>query len=76
MLASYQELLSRKRVAFEPRGLAKVPRLPAGMFPHQRDVTVFALKAGCAGLFLDTGLGKTYCALAWGDAIVRHRLGR
>ena len=71
-LPAYQELLARKRIAFEARGLAKVPKLPDAMFPHQRDVTDFALRAGCAGLFLDTGLGKTYCALAWGNAIVRH----
>lgn len=71
-LASYQDLLARKRVAFEPRGLAKVPALNDAMFPHQRACTEFALEAGCAGLFLATGLGKSLCSLEWGRVIVEH----
>lgn len=71
-LASYQELLARKRVTFEPRGLSKVPPLNAAMFPHQRACTEFALEAGCAGLFLATGLGKSLCSLEWGRVIVEH----
>jgi hypothetical protein len=30
------------------------------------------LRAGCAALFLDTGLGKTLCALEWGRVVVEH----
>lgn len=71
-LASYQSLLARKRVAFEPRGLATVPALNPAMFPHQRACTEFALEAGCAGLFLATGLGKSLCSLEWGRAVVEH----
>lgn len=71
-LASYQDLLARKRVSFEPRGLARVPALNDKMFPHQRACTEFALEAGCAGLFLATGLGKSLCSLEWGRVIVEH----
>lgn len=70
--ASYQTLLDRKRVSFEARGLAKVPSLSDQMFPHQRHSTEFALRAGCSALFLDTGLGKSFCALEWARVIVEH----
>lgn len=73
-LSAYRELIARKRVAFEPRGFADVDegKLHPAMFPHQRHSTAFALRAGSAALFLDTGLGKTLSALAWGDEIVRR----
>lgn len=71
-LASYQDLLARKRVAFEPRGLAKVPALNSAMFPHQAHTTDFLLRSGCGAAFLDTGLGKSFVALEWGRVIVEH----
>lgn len=69
-MREYQELLARKRVAFNPSGLRRVPSLNAAMFPHQAHSTEFALRAGCAALFLDTGLGKSLCALDWGRIVV------
>lgn len=69
---AYHSLIAAKRVAFEPRGLAKVPNLNPTMNPHQAHCTDFALRAGGAALFLDTGLGKTLCALEWGRVIVEH----
>ena len=42
------------------------------MNPHQAHCTEFAIRAGSAALFLDTGLGKTLCALEWGRVIVEH----
>lgn len=71
-LASYQDLLARKRVAFEPRGLARVPALNGKMFPHQAHTTEFLLRAGCGAAFLDTGLGKSLVALEWGRVIAEH----
>lgn len=71
-LASYQELLARKRVAFEPRGLSKVPALNDAMFPHQAHTTEFLLRAGCGAAFLDTGLGKSLVALEWARVILEH----
>lgn len=68
-LEAYHELLARKRCAFEPRGIDDVPELHAGLFPHQRDVTEFLLRAGCGAAFLDTGLGKSFIALEWGRVI-------
>lgn len=72
MTTDYLTLLERKRVTFEPRGLQSVPALNDKLFPHQRHSTEFALRAGCAALFLDTGLGKSFCALEWGRVIVEH----
>jgi len=71
-LAEYHELIARKRVTFEPRGLSNVPSLNSAMFPHQHHSTEFALRTGCAALFLDTGLGKSLCALDYGRVIVEH----
>lgn len=69
-IAGYRALIARKQVAFEARGLDRWRALPADMFPHQAHGTEFALRAGCAALFYDTGLGKSYMALAWGERIV------
>lgn len=71
-LAGYHDLIARKRVAFRPHGLTEVPALHGDMFPHQRSSTEFALRAGCAALFLGTGLGKSLCALEFGRVVVKH----
>lgn len=70
MSIDYSDLLARKRVGFEAHGLAKVPKLNKQLFPHQRHSTEFALHAGCSALFLDTGLGKSFCALEFGRVVV------
>lgn len=63
-LEAYHAAIERKRVAFEPRGFE--PRsLHPSLKPHQAHCVEFAVRAGCAALFLDTGLGKTLCALDW-----------
>lgn len=69
-MTSYSELLDRKRVAFTPRGFDDIPPLHSDLFPHQRAVTEFALRAGAAAMFLDTGLGKSFSALEWGRVVV------
>lgn len=67
---SYADLIARKQVSFHPRGFDSIPALHPDLFPHQRAVTEFALNAGCASMFLDTGLGKSFAALEWGRVIV------
>jgi superfamily II DNA or RNA helicase len=69
-LADYRGLIAAKKVAAPARGMAHVPALHPALFDHQRHSTEFALRTGCAALFLDTGLGKSFCALEWGRAIV------
>jgi hypothetical protein len=71
-LADYRGLIAAKRIAFVPRGMETIPSLNPALKDHQRHAVEFALKAGCAALFLDTGLGKTLCALEWGRIVVEH----
>lgn len=67
-LESYHEAIERKRVSFEPRGFEPSSLHPS-LKPHQSHCVEFAVRAGCAALFLDTGLGKTLCALDWARAV-------
>lgn len=69
--ADYHNLIAAKRAAFEPRGFAP-KQLHNALKPHQQHATDFALRAGSAALFLDTGLGKSFCAHEWGRQIVER----
>lgn len=69
-LQAYHAAIAAKRVMFSAAGLPDVPALNGAMFPHQEAVTRFALEKGRAALFLDTGLGKSLCALEWGRVVV------
>lgn len=66
----YFDLIARKAVAFRPKGFDGDFDLHPDLFPHQRAVTEFALRAGCSAMFLDTGLGKSFAALEWGRVVV------
>lgn len=70
-LVNYSDLIAAKSAAFELRGFDPGV-LNSAMKPHQRHATDFALRAGSSALFLDTGLGKTLCALEWGSKVVEH----
>jgi superfamily II DNA or RNA helicase len=74
-IEQYRAMIEAKRIAFVPRGMVDIPPLNPALKDHQRHSVEFALKAGCAALFLDTGLGKTLCALEWGRVVV-ERTGR
>lgn len=45
------------------------------LFPHQRDLTSWALRRGRAAIFADTGLGKSRMQLAWADMVCRETGG-
>lgn len=68
-LQSYRETVAAKRIRFSPRGLSESPPLHDALKPLQRHAVEFALRAGCAGIFYDTGLGKTLIELVWAHAI-------
>lgn len=70
-LESYFEAVARKRVSFEPRGFEPSSLHPS-LKPHQAHCVDFAVRAGCAALFLDTGLGKTLCALDWARLVTER----
>jgi hypothetical protein len=64
-MSEYLDLLARKAVAAPLRGLPSIPDLAPHLFPFQSECVAFGLRAGCAGIFLDTGLGKTLVELEW-----------
>lgn len=68
----YNDLIARKKVLFEPKGMTKVPALNPAMFHYQQDVTDFLLRCGCGGAYLATGMGKSLVALDWARVIVEH----
>jgi superfamily II DNA or RNA helicase len=71
-MGAYSDIVTAKRIAFEPSGLVRVPALCSAMFPYQQDVTAFLLRCGRGAAFLDTGLGKSIVALDWGRVVVEH----
>lgn len=71
-IQSYRDQIAAKRVSFDARGLKSIPKLTSSLNPHQEHCVEFALRTGCAALFLDTGLGKTLSALEWGRVVVEH----
>lgn len=71
-LQAYHDLIASKRIAFQSTGIPNPPPLNPAMFDHQRHATEFALRLGRAALFLDTGLGKSLCALDWGRVVLEH----
>jgi hypothetical protein len=68
---SYEAFLARKRLSDPATGFTP-PRLPDWMFPHQRDITTWALRRGRAAVFAGTGLGKTAIELVWADKVADH----
>lgn len=66
---AYADFLARKAIVDPMTGLDVVPDLPAQMFPHQHDITSWALRRGRAALFAGTGLGKSLMELAWAQAV-------
>jgi len=65
MIPEYQQFLAGKEIKAADRGIANVPALGKHLFPFQRHCVEFALRKGCAGIYLDTGLGKTLVQLEW-----------
>lgn len=51
---------------FEPRNLSD------GLFDYQQHCVEFAVRAGRSAMFLDTGLGKTFCQLEFAREVVEH----
>lgn len=64
--AGYTEFLEGKgRAWFGPGVPGAAQEGPAWLYPFQWRLTRWALRKGRAGLFADTGLGKTRMQLAW-----------
>ena len=70
MTEAYWEFLARKKPAATSHGVA-ADNLPEGMFDFQRHCAEFAIEKGRAGIYLDTGLGKSVIELAFADNAAR-----
>lgn len=64
MNPDYAKFLAAKKPAALAVGI-EPPALNPGMFDFQAACVDFALRQGRCGLYLDTGLGKTFCQLEW-----------
>jgi SNF2 family DNA or RNA helicase len=62
----YNNFLSQKRWKFQSTGIEiERDNIHPMLFDFQKDVVLWALRKGRCALFLDTGLGKTFCQLEW-----------
>ena len=62
----YEEFLASKRRNYSGMGIdINESDIHPILFDFQRKVTKWAIKKGRCALFLDTGLGKTFCQLEW-----------
>jgi len=67
----YARFIADKSKAAPPAGFdVRERELPASLFDWQKAVVRWALRKGRAALFLDTGLGKSRQAMAWGNHVV------
>lgn len=64
MNPAYQEFLAKKAPRAQSSGFDP-KALPNHLFDFQKECVAFCLRHGRAGLYLDTGLGKTRCQLEW-----------
>lgn len=75
-MGNYEDFLASKAVRAQERGLRDNPALAGHLFPFQKLCVEFALRAGSAGNFLSTGLGKTACELEWATHAAEASNGR
>lgn len=74
MMRTYAEFIKSKEFADVTCGFDSVTdtEINPTLFPFQRALVEWALKKGRAAIFADTGLGKSFCQLAWADAVVKR----
>lgn len=76
MTDAYEKLIAKKALRATACGLEYAPRLAKHLFPFQTVSVAHALRVGRAGLFLDTGLGKTECQLEFSKHAMKATNGR
>jgi len=63
---NYKDFIHNKLKTFPNAGFdINTHELNKSLFQWQKDVVRWALRKGKCALFLDTGLGKTFCQLEW-----------
>lgn len=71
----YQAFLDTKRGTIQATGPTILPSaVHAALFPFQRDLVRWSVRKGCAALFADTGLGKTFMQLEWARLLGQRTL--
>ena len=73
-MSTYERFVAAKLGIVQSSGI-DAPLRDYGLFPHQSDLTRWALRRGRAAIFADTGLGKSRMQLSWADT-VRRETGR
>lgn len=71
-LTEYERLIARKTRTVPPTGIPSVQKLGDYLFDFQRTCVEWALCRGRSCLFLDTGLGKSRCAIEWARVVNEH----
>lgn len=74
-MSDYREFLAKKKQSNVVAGF-DVGDITYGLFDFQQAIVKWACKRGRAGIFADTGLGKTAMQLAWADQVMRETSGR
>lgn len=69
--SKYDDFVAAKLGIVQSAGI-DAPMRDYALFPHQRDLTSWALRRGRAAIFADTGLGKMRMAIAWADMVCSH----
>lgn len=71
-MSAYSDFLERKRSTVQRDGI-KVPvdNIHEGLFDWQKTIVSWALDAGRAAIWADTGLGKTRMQVEWARQLVR-----
>jgi len=72
----YDAFVSQKLTRPPSTGLTQQLDLHPSLFPHQRDLTTWALRRGRAAIFADTGLGKSAMQLEWARLVAQHTGGK
>jgi len=70
-MGDYQEFIASKQLKSFDAGF-DYACTHDWIFDYQRACVEWACKRGKAALFLDTGLGKTNCELAWAEAVEEY----
>lgn len=72
----YTDFIAGKRSwGISRTGIDDPGEMHESLFPFQRDVVRWALRNGCAALFLDCGLGKCRISLEWARVIYERTGG-
>jgi len=76
-LSDYYDFLEKKRLLFTPRGFeVDKSDINPTLFDFQNDLTRYALRKGRAGLYADTGLGKTLMQAEWARLVCEETGGK